>query len=146
MNGKRMKSIAIFRSEAFDHACPKDGSDPNAIPLGRDLADYLKTKFSERNIPARNPIQGTDGWVVDGDLENLPFSIFIHWAPIGTPPSDHWVIQPQVRRGFLKPLFGSRDPSEELKPLITNLASLLSEDTRIRDLIWMDKTEFAAVY
>jgi hypothetical protein len=141
-----MKSIVVFRSEAFDHSRPKDGSDPNAIPLGRDLADYLKTKLAERSIPVRNPIQGTDGWVVDGDLQNIPFSLFVHWAPIGTPPSDHWVIQPQVRRGFLKTLFEPRKPSVELEPVISNLASLLSEDTRISDLTWMDEAEFASVY
>src|SRR4051794_38371377 len=120
-----MKSIAIFRSDAFDRSWPKDGSDPNVVPLGKDLAEYLKTQLANRNIPMRDSIQSTEGWVVDGEMDKVPFSLFIHWVPIGTPPADHWAIQPQIRPGLLKSLFGSRKPMEELQPVIKILISLL---------------------
>src|SRR5690242_16151233 len=124
-----MKSIAVFRSDAFDHSWPEDGSDPNAVPPGRDLAEYLKAELAKVNIVVRGPFKDADGWVVYGDIENVPFSLFIHCVPIGTPPADYWTIQSQIRRGFLKSLFGSRKPSEELQPLVKILISLLSHDT-----------------
>jgi hypothetical protein len=141
-----MKSIAVFRSDAFDHSWPQNGSDPNAVPLGKDLAAYLKTRLAERNIPVRDPFQGTDGWVIDGVIEEVSFSWYIHWVPIGTPPADHWAIQPQIRRGILKSLPGFPKASEELEPIFNLLTDILSRDTRISHLTWMDGSEFAAVY
>src|ERR1700692_4322840 len=137
-----MKSIAVFRSAAFDQSWPAEGN-PNDVPLGRDLAEYLKTKLAEQNIPVQNPIQGEGGWIVDGQFQNIPFALFVHWAPVGTPPVDSWVIQPQVRRGIIQSLFGARKPPEELQPLLTQLNTTLSHDPRINDLVWMDDNQFA---
>lgn len=141
-----MKSIALFRSTLFDQSWPANDKDPNAIPLGRDLAEYLQTKLSEQGIHVQGPIQGDGGWVVDGDFPSTPFSLFVHWAPIGNPPIDRWVIQPHVRRGVFKSLFGARKPLTKLEPLIGILNATLSQDSRIENLTWMDENQLAAVY
>ncbi|EEF59691.1 hypothetical protein [Pedosphaera parvula] len=141
-----MKSIALFQSDAFDHSWPSENTDPNAVPLGRDAAEYLKTKLAEQNIAVQNPIQGEGGWVVDGDFQKILFSLFVHWAPIGTPPTDHWVIQSRLRRGLMKSIFSSSKFPEQLQPLITILNNALVRDSRINSLTWIDEAEFAAIY
>jgi hypothetical protein len=141
-----MKSIGIFRSNAFDLSWPKEPTDPNTPPLGRDLAEHLKTRLTAIGLKASDPIEGSDYWVLDLEMDGGRTSLIIHWAPIGNPPIDYWVVQPQQKRSLLGNPFGKASASLQFEASCAALRRVLEEDGSIQNLEWLDEAEFKQRY
>jgi hypothetical protein len=141
-----MKTIAVFQSDLFDRTWPEDVND--ALPWGKDLAEYLITHLRAAGASIfYEPIQGVEGWEVDGVISNIPFSLFVHWFPFGSHPSkDYWAIQPSIRHGLIATLFGKRDKPSELAPLCQVLDQILRSEIQIVNLQWLTKEDFSAIY
>lgn len=139
------KTIAVFRSSLFNVSWPKDAADPTTAPLGKDLADYLKSEFAENGLTTSIPIEGSDHWVFDVETQGRRFSLIIHWAPMGNPPSDYWVVQLRERVGLIAGLFGRRR-SFDCERLHNVLQSVLEADANIQNLEWLDDVEFKRRY
>jgi hypothetical protein len=141
-----MKSTGIFRSNLFHLSWPKEPTDPNSPPLGRDLAEHLKTRLTAIGIKASDPIEGSDYWVLDLEMDGGRSSLIVHWAPIGDPPIDYWVIQPRQRHGLLGSLFGKASASSHLERSCAALRRVLEEDDSVQNLEWLDEAEFKQRY
>ena len=142
------KIIAIFKSDCFDTSWPDDGTDPNEPPLGKDLAEYFKTRLHEKGIEVDSPFESEVGWEFFVTIENILYSLLVHWAPIGEPQTDFWVIQPQKQEGCLKGLFGKGrgQKAEDLKPFLKILKPIVNESKEFTDVEWLSYDEFSAIY
>ena len=140
-----MKAIAIFRSSAFNLSWPKEGSDPNKPALGRDLAEHLRNRFAKIGLSTSNPIEGSDHWVLDLEMQGRRLSMVVHWAPIGNPPIDYWVVQPQERLGIVASLL-RKQKEFDFEPLRSALKRVLEEDANVQALEWLDDADFRQRY
>src|SRR5439155_10611404 len=83
--------IAVFQSDFFELPF----SEGVNVTLGRDLAEYLKKKFEDIGTQISGPFEDETHWELYTALQDDRFGIAVHWAPIGEPPRDFWVIHPR---------------------------------------------------
>jgi len=140
------RTVAILQSDRFPYR--NSGDDPKESPPGRDLAVFLMHEMSTRGFAPTfaTPIQGEGGWHWDGDLDNKSFNLFVHWAWIGNPPRDCWVIQPDLRKGVLRTMFGKPARPDELAPICELLHSVLDHNAVFSSVQWLTDEEFRKVY
>ena len=142
------RSVGVFSSDLFDIPPPPRIHDKAASPLGHDLARLLFTELDKVAVPRitrAGPVAGEDGWIFWCSLDGRGYSVFVHWAPIGEPPSDHWVVQIDARVGLLRAFLGKRASDDEVAPVREELARILDRPG-VRDLRWLTMKEFGRVY
>src|SRR5688572_9498990 len=86
--------IFYFESDAFDRWLPTDGSDPNRPPKGQELAEYLKTAFTQRQLHVDGPFEGEGGWTLHLLLGEQEFDLFVHLTALAGSPDEFWILQP----------------------------------------------------
>lgn len=141
-------TVVVFTSDRFDHSWPTDTKDPNWPPLGQDAAVYVQSKLAEHNIASVpvKPIVGEGGWSWNANLEGTQFRLFLHWAPIGNPPQDAWVIQVRKSVGLLAKVFGRPSTSTHSSPLMEVLKRIIEHDPTFQNVQWLTAAEFKPVY
>jgi hypothetical protein len=138
------RQIAVFDSDAFS----REWQDSNGEHVwGQDCALYLRKEIESTagwSVDAAVSLED-DGWAFDARLGPASYGLFVHWAPIGSPPRDLWVVQLYRKVGFIKEILKSkeRDEVEELAGVVDHI---LSNDERIRDLRWYTFDEFRKIY
>jgi hypothetical protein len=139
----------VFLSDLFANSWPTGGEDPNYPPLGEDCANWLRAKLSDRSklFVVGEPIDGSGGWTMFVQFAREEFEVFVHWAPIGQPPIDAWVIQIAHIRGLLGKLFSRhRKVSPSLELIISELNTILEAEPKIHDIQWLTSEDFRKVY
>ncbi len=137
-------TIAIISSNAFDFA----GADIRVShPAGKDLAEFILNRFNANGArQLSDPVAGEEGWTFDVELDSNSYQLFVHWAPIGNPPVNRWVIQPDIRKTLLRTLFGRRTAEHEVQPIVLKLRHLLDSADIIDEVNWVTQKEFASIY
>lgn len=138
--------IFVFKSSAFDLSWPTNHRQAVSQPLGRDLAQYLKEMLIKHAIQVRGPFEGEDGWMLELELNNEQFDVFVQCAAFGDPGDECWVIQPAKKIGVLRTLFGRPKPGVGVEPLCTILDAVLRNNPRIQTLRTLDWESFRALY
>lgn len=139
-------TIAIVASGAFDYG-QVDLDAEFQTPAGNDLATFIVGKLVKAGAKCLvEPVFGEEGWTFDVEVHGDQYRVFVHWAPIGRPPTDRWVIQPDVRKPLLRSLFGRKTANQEVQPLVRELRRVLESSAEIDEVNWISKEEFASMY
>lgn len=142
------KSIVAFTTDCFDLSWPAGDGDPNGPPLGRDAAEYFIRRLSESGVSVvgNEAVMGEGGWhwnvVIDADV----YLFALHWAPIGEPERDFWIIQIRKDAGLLRRLFGKQFPPEEMLPAADAIKRIIDDEPRFTDVGWLTPAEFRSIY
>ena len=105
-----------------------------------------KLSATGASIPLKEPMQEEGGWMLSVDIDGQRFSLFVHWAPLGDPPIDFWVIQPGKQKGLFATLFGRKSNHAELEPICTLLDDVIRKESRLTNVKWVAPEEFARIY
>ena len=144
-----MKTILVFQSDLFVRNWPEEGHDVDSMPSwGKYCADFLMSGLKRKGALLCNaePTQADGGWVVDLQIGNQRFSLFVQWTPLGQPPADYWAVQSEKIRGPISALFGKRTSTTELQPLCTLLDEIVREQNGITNIRWLTLEEFKDLY
>lgn len=145
-NGPSEKTIAVVTSTSFDFEGP-DGDYDETVPPGRAFADFVVNRLVSNGAKCiANPVPGEEGWTFDVTIVNTPYRVFVHWAPIGNPPTDRWVIQPDVCKGLLRSLVGRRTSDSEVAPIVVELRRALDDAAEIDNVDWITREKFTNMY
>ena len=140
-----MKATVIFRSSRFTAPL----SEEQEPAPGLDCAAALMEALSRRGVflPSARPIEGEGGWTVDLESEDgTNIALLVHWAPIGEPPEDYWVIQARERKGVLRSLFGKRDTPQQVSEICDVINDVLMSWEGLQKKKWLTDEEFSQVY
>ena len=138
--------IFCFESDAFDRSFPTDGSDPNHPPKGQDLAEYLKTAFTQRQLPVSGPFEGEGGWHLYLRLGKQEFDLSVYLLPLGSASDESWVLHPRKTPGLWRALFGRPVPGLGTEPLCNIITEILTADSRIQALQVLDEHTFDQLF
>lgn len=146
MSTNDRRIIGVLRSECFDFG--ELGTDSEIYPPGKDLALFLMNELRNEDCPPTfpHPIQGEGGWHFENEIDGTTYDSFVHWAPIGNPPQDCWVIQPRLRKGVLRTLFGHATRPDELASLCAVLHRAIDGNDAFTLVEWLNAEEFRAAY
>ena len=125
-------TIAIVSSNAFDFGRTDiDGEVPT--PAGKDIATFILQRLVAAGATClAEPVPGEEGWTFDIELDWGKYRVFVHWAPIGDPPEDRWVVQPDICKPLLRSLFGRRTALDEIQPAVSHYATYLKTQLRLK--------------
>ncbi|UUO07550.1 hypothetical protein M4951_04385 [Blastopirellula sp. J2-11] len=145
MNEEPSKTYVVFRSALFSFAWPKEGPDL-APPWGKDCAAFVKERLRafDEVTSINGPHQDESAWTLDVILGGERYELHVHWALIGEPPVDCWVIQVYPVMGLIGWLF--RRPLQHFSKLLKNVFQTLETTEGISDVQWMNFEEFSNVY
>ncbi len=139
------ETIAIIKSDKFDFGLA-DLYDPEAPP-GYAFVSYLIESLQRKGGKlVCEPVAGEEGWTFDLTTGGKDYRAFVHWAPIGNPPSNRWVVQPRIRRTLLGTIFGTKSQSSDLAPIVDLLHESLADLAVIESVRWISDSEFASIY
>lgn len=139
-------TIAVVSSTSFDFEGP-DSEYDEATPPGKEFANFLvKRLVTFGAICIGKPVSGEAGWTFDVMIVDTAYRVFVHWAPIGSPPADRWIIQPDICKGVVRALLGRRTTDSEVAPLVVELRRVLDGATEIENVDWITREEFADMY
>ena len=138
--------VAIVSSSAFDFG--GENYDPDSsLPLGSDFAKYVEGRLIAHGTSSlSSPVPGEGGWSFDVGFNSGKFGLFVHWAPIGNPPTDRWVIQLRSNESSLESLLGRRDVRLRASDIVSFLQSALATSKEIEGVQWVSNREFALLY
>ncbi|HEX9061004.1 MAG TPA: hypothetical protein VF941_12565 [Clostridia bacterium] len=144
------KEIVIFTSDMFDLSLNEEEEDPNIIPLGEDVAEFLIDKLKKCGIEVSEAFEDECGWDIDITIQKQKYTAYIHWAPLGRKDEkaqDYWVIQLNTKKSLLKSLFGKYEVDYiKLEPLCNIVHKILADERRISNIKWLDLSEFSKIY
>ena len=142
-----MKSVVIFKSGLFDQSWPNDNGDPNTPPLGRDLAEHFGRGMAVFSVDVKVAIEATGGWELEVEINGRVFIFFFHWAPIGDPEDEYWVVQPRLKRKLATTLFKKRpNLTQDLEPAVDLLRKVIDTSSEFTNVQWFDLDEFRQIY
>lgn len=145
MSKSELPAIGIVSSDAFDFGNGVCDSD-SQLPLGLDFAKYVEEKLLAHGASSFSaPVPGEGGWSFDVDINSEKFRVFSHWAPIGNPPVDRWVIQVRSGESFLDSLLRRRRASFN-DAIISFLKDALATSEAIEEIQWISHKEFTVLY
>ena len=139
-------TIAIIKSTAFDFEGP-NGSFDESLPPGQSFAAFLEQRLiacGARLVSKQVP--GEEGWSFDVELHARVYRFFIHWAPIGDPPSDRWIIQTSICKGLLHSLVGGATIERDVSTVLDILHQQMSNASEIEEITWITNEEFSELY
>ena len=93
-------------------------------------------------MPGSEPDYGEGGWHLDVEIQGARFSLFIHWAEIGEPSVDSWVIQPGKQTGIVRRLFGRKPSATEFAPICELLHDIVDHNPDFTSVRWVTTEEF----
>jgi len=140
------ETVAIVASSNFDYG-PADVDSEVSAPAGKDFAEFV-----ERHLVAHGAkrlataVTGEEGWTFDVDIRGKRFRVFVHWAPIGDPPADRWVIQSDICKPLFRSLFERKTADHEIEPIVRELRRVLDDASEIEEVIWVSQKEFRSMY
>ena len=141
-----MATIAIVTSSNFDFGAANVDSEGTAPP-GSDFAEFVESLLLAHGAKRLGTaVPGEGGWTFDVGIGDRQFRVFVHWAPIGVPPADRWVIQSDICKPLLRSLFGRKTADHEIEPIVRELRRVLDDATRIEEVVWVSKEDFASMY
>lgn len=142
------KRVVAFTTDDFDLSWPQGEDDPNVPPLGKDAAAFFRRKLSEFGVQVigNEAVMGESGWHWNVSVGKDKFSLVIHWAPIGKPPKDFWVLQISKDVGLFAGLFGKTGSSDEVMPVVTVIKRIIEDEPRFNNVRWLTLEEFRSVY
>ena len=139
-------TIAIVESTAFDFEGP-DGSFDDSVPAGHAVALFVEQRLCANGAKTvSEPVSGEEGWTFDVELDDNVYRFFVHWAPIGDPPSDRWIIQTDIRKGVLRTLVGGKTVETDILTALNLLHRVLSDASEIVEITWITNEEFMKMY
>jgi hypothetical protein len=139
-------TIAIVDSTAFDFDGP-NGSFDESVPAGQSFALFVEQRLSANGSKtASEPVSGEEGWTFDAELDDNVYRIFVHWAPIGDPPRDRWIIQTDVRKSLLRSLVGGKTVEADILTALNLLHRVLTAASEIDEITWITNEEFVEMY
>jgi hypothetical protein len=146
---ERNRPIVIFQSDLFDNSWPST-SDANWPPAGKDAALFFLEKLVASGFVALDdsPFIDKDGWLARlrwGD--NNVYAFVVHWAAIGEPPEDYWVVQTaKEHQGFIQYLRWKKATDETL-PICNILREIIKEQAGyFSNVRWLSMKEFCCIY
>jgi hypothetical protein len=141
-------TIVVFSTDRFDLSWPSAAGDPNYPPRGRDAAVYFQRKLSERGMTSigSEPVMGECGWHWSVASGKATIDLVLHWAPIGSPRRDCWVIQSKVHIGLFGRLIGGKVQTDELTSLCAVLKSIIESESDLANVRWLTPDEFRSIY
>ena len=137
-----LDAVALFKSSRFNLAWPKEAPVETSEPWGEDCASFIAVGLRDAGWTVAPLYSGEEGWYVDIEHDQLRFSLFVQWVPIGTPPEDYWSVQIRERRGIFGRILGRPSPYTRVRQ---DLDSLLRERGAIANLRWMSLDQFSAM-
>ncbi len=145
MSEGTLKTIVVLRSNQFNFSETEDDGSP---PAGKAVATYIMHAMSNHGCPALfdDPVSGEGGWSWVAEVGRIRFTLFVHWAPIGEPPQDCWVVQPGLMKGIFRTLFGRATKPEELTPVCDILHRVLDTNPAFSSVEWLTMDEFREAY
>jgi hypothetical protein len=148
MSSADAKSIVAFTTDYFDRSWPEDGSDPNVPPLGKDAAAYFRRRLSEFGVQVvgSDAVMGEAGWHWDVSIGRDDYGLVVHWAPLGKPPKDYWIIQISKHVGLLPRLLGKKGLPSDVMPVVTVLRRIIDAEPKFGEVRWFTPEEFRVVY
>jgi hypothetical protein len=133
-----MKTHLEFKSENFrSYGDESEGVNWDAGIYGRRLAEYLSEKLAERGIFADGLAEDW-GWYLSVQHTGK-FTMFIGCGCNETPETNgncHVFVEPKTPT--IRKWFKTIDVKEPVEKLANTLYDILSTDTDIHDLRWVD--------
>ena len=133
-------SVFLFTSDAFSARQPLDTK-----PVGEDLAKYIGARLVTDGWQVASLVEATEGWELDVRIQSVRFLLFVHWVPIGTPPSDQWAIQVRRPTSF-RNLIGLQSASKNVSACVQALSHAFAGQREIQNGRWISKDEFRTIY
>jgi len=149
VSGDRPGDAVSFRSSSFSLELPKDPSSGRSydLPLGDDLAAYLRAQMLERepSLSIDGPILEDWGSVLLVCDRDVVYVLSIHWVPWKRDDDDRWGIQFHKRRGCLAALLGPKPSAAGCAPVQALVQKVLTADTaRFREVEWLSQDAYEA--
>jgi hypothetical protein len=139
-------TVAMIESRAFEFEKPNE-TNSGSEPEGQSFADFVaKQLVASGGRMTSKPVPGEDGWSFDVELDARVYRFFVHWAPIGNPPSDRWIIQTDVRKSLLGSLIAKKTVEADISTAVDILHTQLSNASEIDEMTWLTAEEFAHMY
>ena len=142
------KSIVAFTTDYFDQSWPSGEDDPNVPPLGKDAAAYFIRRLSELGVQVlgKEAVVGESGWHWNISIGKDKYALVIHWAPIGKPPKDFWIIQISEDASLFGRLIGKKSLPGDATPVVSAIRRIIDDEPRFSDVRWLTPEEFRSVY
>jgi len=140
-------NVVVFATDLFDQSWPSQG-DPNFPPLGEDAAVYFCRKLGVLQVEVleNTPLMGEGGWHWTARIGRNVYCVFLHWAAIGRPETEFWVIQLDRKRGILNRVFAGDDASCDMSAMVAVHSQIIGGEPRFHDVQWLTAAQFAQVY
>ena len=139
-------TIAIVASSNFDYG-PADIDSEASAPAGRDFAEFLERRLLAHGAKRlAMAVPGEDGWTFDLEVGGKRFRVFVHWAPIGDPPADRWIVQSNICKPLFQSLFGGKTADHKIELIVRELRRILDDASEIEEVVWVSRKEFALMY
>ena len=129
-----MKTQVEFRSSKFP---AYEGEEEQINPglWGKRLAEYLVQKLTEKGITTDGMIAEDWGWYIP--IQNEGFRLAVCCGhQYGD--DDQFLCFTDPDKPIVKKLFKKIDATAELTRLTQAMQQILSSDSEIRDVVWMD--------
>ena len=129
-----MKTQVEFRSNKFP---PYEGEEGQINPglWGKRLAEYLALKLSENGILTEEIIAEDWGWYIP--IRNEGFRLAVCCGHQDG-DDDEFLCFTEPSTPIIKKFFKKMDASEQLARLTEALQQILSSDSDIRNVVWVE--------
>ena len=141
-----MSDAVLFRSDAFSLEPTPEGDKVYDLPLGDDLAAFLRERLLHLRpgLWIDQPIRedwGTVLWVKEGTLQ---YYINVQWVP-DAGMDNRWGISFSQPQGCLGVLLGRRSRPEDCLAMQSLVAQVVSsEPGTFRGAEWLSQAEYDA--
>ncbi len=144
-----MRSVAVFKwlgDIPYDEA--EDDAERLTTDLSRPVAKSLLQSLRREGFATNvsEPYDGEGGWHFTVQIGEDTFSLFTMWTGIGDSDEDVFAVQPALKRGCFRTLFGGSEPEGKLEPIVTILNRILSASAVIDEFQWLNDEEFRESY
>ncbi|MCG8426678.1 MAG: hypothetical protein MI754_04890 [Chromatiales bacterium] len=127
---KAMDTCVEFKSDLFKPFLPED-AQANPECYGAELAWWLSRELAKRGIYTTYPVGEDWGWFIEYFVNDNEY-----WLCCCNTEgsSNHWLVYLDCKA---KSLFGrNKAPVSVAQPLLKALSALLSETSRIENIVW----------
>jgi hypothetical protein len=142
-----MTDAVWFRSDAFSLEPTPEGDRFYDLPLGDDLAAWLREQLLRirPDVTIEDPVREDWGTVLLSWIGGVEYRVNVQWLPAAPPVDDMWGISFDRPSGCLAALLGRRSRPEESQPIREIVARVLADEPAVcRDVQWVTQDRFDA--
>jgi len=146
MADSNVRSVVVFESAQIQQLRTRSSAE-EFIRVSKNIVDLIRREVEKHGgKTVSNPVPGEGGWTWHVRIKAQEFGVFLHWAPIGNPPRDSWVVQTGTRQSLFSAIFGRPAPETALVPIVERLRDVVNEDHGFSNIRWLTRDEFRMAY